>query len=156
MTPPLPPLRRRNFLGNLGRGLNITRLVIINLVFFGFLFMLLAVVVASFDGGHEVEPDTVLVLKPQGQLVEQYSVAPLQRALSGLSGEDLKQVQLRDLVGAIDAAARDKRISRILLLPGDLQSGGFAALREVGAALDRFRATGKPVIAWGVNLDPGQ
>ncbi len=156
MTPPLPPLRRRNFLGNLGRGLNITRLVIINLVFFGFLFMLLAVVVASFDGGHEVEPDTVLVLKPQGQLVEQYSVAPLQRALSGLSGEDLKQVQLRDLVGAIDAAARDKRISRILLLPGDLQSGGFAALREVGAALDRFRATGKPVIAWGVNLDQGQ
>ncbi len=157
MTPPLPPLpRRRNFLGNLGRGLNTTRLVIINLVFFGFLFMLLFVVAASFVGGHEVEQDSVLVLKPQGRLVEQYSASALQRTLSGLSGDDLKQAQLRDLIGAIDAAAKDKRISRILLLPGDLESGGFAALREVGTALDRFRATGKPVIAWGVNLDQGQ
>ena len=65
-------------------------------------------------------------------------------------------MQLRDIVGAIDAAAKDKRISRIVLLPDDLQGGGFAALREVGAALDRFRATGKPVIAWAVNLDQGQ
>ncbi len=157
MTPPLPPPRRRSFLRSLGYGLNLTRLVIINLAFFGFLFIvLLLAVVASVADDHVVQPDSVLVLKPQGQLVEQYSMAPLQRALSGLSGEDLKQVQLRDLVGAIDAAAKDKRISRILLLPGDLQSGGFAALREVGVALDRFRATGKPVIAWGVNLDQGQ
>jgi hypothetical protein len=57
-----------------------------------------------------------------------------------LSGNEPKQVQVRDLVGAIDAAAKDKRITRILLLPDDLQGGGFAALREVGAALDRFRA----------------
>jgi protease-4 len=158
MTPPLPPplSRRRGFLRGLGHGLNVTRLVIINLVFFGFLCMLLLVVVASFGAGHVVKPDSVLVLKPQGQLVEQYSAPPLQRALAGLSGEDAKQVQLRDLVGAIDAAAKDKRITRILLLPGDLQGGGFAALREVGAALDRFRASGKPVIAWAVNLDQGQ
>jgi protease-4 len=157
MTPPLPPPRRRSALRSLARGLNITRLVIINLVFFAFLFIvLLLVVAASVEGDHAVQQDSVLVLKPQGQLVEQYSVAPLQRALSGLSGDDVKQVQLRDLIGAIDAAAKDRRISRILLLPGDLQGGGFAALREVGAALDRFRAAGKPVIAWGVNLDQGQ
>ncbi|MEO6925037.1 MAG: signal peptide peptidase SppA [Rhodanobacter sp.] len=158
MTPalPPPPLRRRSFLGGLGHGLNVTRLVIINLVFFGFLFLLLLVVVASFVDRHTVQPNSVLVLKPQGQLVEQYSAPPLQRALSGLSGDDTKQVQLRDLIGAIDAAAKDKRITRILLLPGDLQGGGFAALREVGAALDRFRAAGKPVIAWGVNLDQSQ
>ncbi len=29
-------------------------------------------------------------------------------------------------------------------------------MREVGAALDRFRAAGKPVIVWAVNLDQGQ
>jgi protease-4 len=80
----------------------------------------------------------------------------MQRTLARLSGEDPKQVQLRDLVGAIDAAATDPRITRILLLPDGLQGGGFAALREVGAALDRFRAAGKPVIAWAVNLDQGQ
>ena len=157
MTPPLPPPRRRNFLGSLGRGLNITRLVIINLIFFGFLFaVLLVVVAASVADDHAVQQGSVLVLKPQGKLVEQYSIAPLQRALSGLSGDDVRQVQLRDLIGVIDAATKDKRITRILLLPGDLQSGGFAALREVGAALDRFRAAGKPVLAWGVNLDQWQ
>jgi len=157
MTPPLPPPHRRSFLHRLGHGLNLTRLVILNLVFFGFLFIvLLLVVAASVADDHAVQPDSVLVLRPQGQLVEQYSIAPLQRALAGLSGDEVKQVQLRDLVGAIDAAAKDQRISRILLLPDELQSGGFAALREVGAALDRFRAAGKPVIAWGVNLDQGQ
>ena len=158
MTPPLPPpSRRRSALQQLGHGLNVVRLIIINVVFFAFLAIVLILVVAvTAADEHGVLPGSVLVLKPQGQLVEQYSAAPLQRAMSRLSGEDVSQVQLRDLVGAIDAAAKDARISRILLLPGDLDSSGFAALREVGAALDRFRAAGKPVIAWGVNLDQGQ
>ena len=164
MTPPLPPLPPRRsgfwaFLCTLGRGLNVTRLVIINVVFFFFFLIVLLLVVggiAGSEGERTVQADSVLVLKPQGQLVEQYSVDPLQRALAGLSGEAPKQVQMRDLIGAIDAAAGDKRITRILLLPDQLQSSGFAALREVGAALDRFRATGKPVLAWGVNLDQGQ
>jgi len=72
------------------------------------------------------------------------------------SDDTPRQIQLRDLVGAIDAAAKDPHVTRILLLPDDLRGGGFAALREAGAALDRFRAAGKPVIAWSVNLDRGQ
>ncbi len=161
MTPPLPP--RRNgfwaFLCTLGRGFNMARLVVINLVFFGVLFVLLLLLTAGVAGSRmqrALQSDSVLVIKPQGQLVEQYSIEPLQRALAGLSGETPRQVQLRDLVGAIDAAAKDKRITRILLLPDELQGGGFAALHEVGAALDRFRAAGKPVIVWAVNLDQGQ
>jgi protease IV len=161
MTPPLPPRRYGfwAFLCTLGRGINLVRLLIINLVFFGVLFVLLLLLTAGVAGSrmqHALQTDSVLVIKPQGQLVEQYSIEPLQRALAGLSGEPTRQVQLRDLVGAIDAAAKDKRITRILLLPDELQGGGFAALHEVGAALDRFRAAGKPVIVWAVNLDQGQ
>ena len=162
MRPPPLPHRRRgfwDFLRTLGRGFNVARLLIINLVFFGLLFIVLLGIVGVMAGNRmeaAVKDGSVLVIKPEGQLVEQYSIDPLQRALDGLSGNQPKQVQLRDLVGAIDAAAKDPRISRILLLPGDLQGGGFAALREVGAALDRFRAAGKPVIAWAVNLDQGQ
>jgi len=161
MPPPLPP-RRSGFIAfvrRFGRGLNLIRLVIINLVFFTVLSILLLLVVAAIAGSkvdRTLQADSVLVIKPQGELVEQYSIDPVQRTLAGLSGDEPRQVQLRDLVGAIDAAAKDKRISRILLLPGDLQGGGFAALHEVGAALDRFRAAGKPVIAWAVNLDQGQ
>lgn len=147
------------FLRVFGRGLNMVRLVILNVVFFTLLFLLSLLVLGVMAGRHAgaaIESDTVLVIKPEGRLVEQFSVAPLQRVLAGLSGNEPKEVQLRDLIGAIDAAAKDKRITRILLLPDELQASGFAALREVGAALDRFRATGKPVIAWGVNLDQGQ
>lgn len=158
-----PPLPRRHgfwaFLCILGRGLNVIRLVIINLVFFAVLCVFLLLLTAGVAGSRidrTLKNDSVLVLKPRGQLVEQYSIDPLQRALASMAGDEPKQVQVRDLVGAIDAATTDKRISRILLLPGELQGGGFAALREVGAALDRFRAAGKPVVAWAASLDQGQ
>jgi protease-4 len=159
-----PPLHQQPsngfwaFLRVFGRGLNVVRLVIINLVFFGFLFLLLLLCAGISAGSHvnEIREDSVLVLRPQGRLVEQFSVNPLQRALSKLSRNQPTEVQLRDLTGAIDAAAKDSRITRIVLIPDELQSGGFAALTEVGAALDRFRAAGKPVLVWGAELDQYQ
>jgi protease-4 len=147
------------FLCTLGRGIDAIRLVILNLVFFFLLFIVLLVVVAGFLGSRaerSIQNDSVLLIQPKGELVEQYSIDPMQRALTQLSGNPPKQIQLRDLVAAIDAAAKDARITRILLKPGELEGGGFAALREVGAALDRFRAAGKPVIVWAPNYDQGQ
>lgn len=147
------------FLRVFGRGINMVRLVIINLIFFTFLGIFLLLVLGLWAGGHGergIQNDSVLVLKPQGELVEQFSIEPLERALQGLSGNAPKQVQVRDLVAAIDAAATDSRITRILLQPQELHAGGFAALREVADALDRFRAAGKPVIVWASNMDQGQ
>jgi protease IV len=167
MTTP-PPLRQQPsngfwaFLRVFGRGLNVVRLLIINFVFFGFLFILLLIVLGVSAGSHvnDIREDSVLVLRPQGKLVEQLSASPLQRAITKLvsnqNQNQSKEVQLRDLTGAIDAAAKDSRITRILLIPDELQSGGFAALSEVGAALDRFRAAGKPVLVWGAELDQYQ
>jgi protease IV len=161
MTTP-PPLQQPNgflaFLRVFGRGLNIVRLVLVNLVFFGFLFLFLLLIlgVSASKRSNDIQDSSVLVLKPEGRLVEQYSINPMQRALSKLSGDEPKEVQLRDLTGAIDAAAKDSRITRIVLDPSQLQSSGFAALTEVGAALDRFRAAGKPVVAWAPSLDQYQ
>jgi len=145
-----PP--RRGFAGfmrALGRGINIARLVIINVIFFGILLLILGL---AFRGAPKVGPDTVLLLQPDGTLVEQYSVDPAARALARASGGSTGQVQVRDLVAAIDHAAHDSRITKVLLDPSRLQFGGMGALEEVGAALDRFRAAGKPVIAWGTDL----
>jgi len=156
---PVPPPRRGGgfgrFLRSLGRGINVTRLVIINVIFFGILAVFL---IALFVGGHvnAIDDKTVLVLAPEGALVEQYSADAFSRTIARMSGDGVKQVQVRDLVRAIDAAGKDSRISQIVLRTDKLQAGGFAALREVGAALDRFRATGKPVLAWSVSLDQGQ
>jgi protease-4 len=159
--PPLPPPRRNGFwafLRAFGRVVNGVRLVILNVLFFGVLFLLLIFVTAGIIGSsaaRTIQNDSVLVLRPEGQLVEQLP-DPVKRAISTLSGNQVKQVQVRDLVRAIDSAATDKRITRIVLDPDQLSAGGFAALREVGSALDRFRATGKPVIVWAANLDQGQ
>lgn len=147
------------FLCAFGRGINVVRLVIINLIFFLFLLILLLLALGGYLGSraqHVIQNDSVLVIKPKGDLVEQYSIDAMQRALAQLAGNPPKQVQLRDLVATIDAAAKDTRITRILLEPGEMRGGGFAALREVGAALDRFRAAGKPVIVWAPELDQGQ
>lgn len=145
-----PPRRRfGSFFRALGRGINIARLVIINVVFFGILFLILGLL---FRGPPKVGSDTVLLLKPTGMLVEQYSVDPAYRAFARAAGESVGQVRVRDLVAAIDHAAGDARIKSILLDPSELQFGGMGALEDVGAALDRFRAAGKPVIAWGTNL----
>jgi len=137
------------FMRALGRGINVARLVIINVVFFGILFLVLGLM---FRGAPKVGPDTVLLLKPEGQLVEQFSIDPLSRAAARASGQPVGQVRVRDLVAAIDHAAHDARITRILVDPSNLQFGGMGALEEVGAALDRFRAAGKPVIAWGTQF----
>lgn len=141
------------FIRVIARGINLLRLVILNLVFFGLLALLLAV---FSHGAPPLGEHTALVLKPHGQLVEQYSVDPVSRVMSRLAGQSLQQVQVRDMVGAIDRAASDRRIQSIVLLPQDLSAGGFAALREVGAALDRFRAHGKKVTVWAPQLDQMQ
>jgi protease-4 len=160
--PPLNQTRPPNgfwaFMRVFGWGINVVRLVIINLVFFLFLaiFLLLVLGIGASRHVNDIQDGSVLVLKPQGRLVEQYSINAMQRALSKLSGDEPKEVQLRDLTGAIDAAAKDSRITRIVLDPGELQAGGFAAISEVGAALDRFRAAGKPVVAWAPSLDQYQ
>ncbi len=141
------------FVWTLLRGVNLLRILILNVIFFGVLALVL---IALGSRPEPLAPDTVLVLHPRGRLVEQFSISPLERALDTLSGQSVHEVRVRDLVGAIDDAAHDSDIKQILLMPGDLQAGGFAALREVGSALQRFRAHGKKVIAWGGHLDRDQ
>ncbi|HEX7324068.1 MAG TPA: S49 family peptidase, partial [Rhodanobacteraceae bacterium] len=141
------------FLRALGRGINIARLVMINVVFFGIVLLVLGLL---WRGAPRVAPDTVLLLKPAGMLVEQYSVNPAERALARASGQSVGQVRVRDLVAAIDHAAHDPHITKILLDPSQMQFGGMGALESVASALDRFRAAGKPVIAWGTSFSQMQ
>jgi protease IV len=148
-----PPRGFVDFMRTFGRGINIARLVIINGLFFGILLLMLGLMLR---GTPKVDANTVLLLKPSGMLVEQFSLDPAARAFARLSGQQSQEVRVRDLVAAIDHAAHDPRITRILLDPSEMQFGGLGALEEVGAALDRFRAVGKPVVAWGTNLDQMQ
>ncbi|WMT04964.1 signal peptide peptidase SppA [Lysobacter yananisis] len=135
--------------------MNFTRRLVFNLVFFG--FMLIVVLAMLFGGNTKPFQDrTTLVIAPEGNLVEQYSSDPASRALNRALGDKNPEVQLRDVVRALDAAKNDKRIERVVLRLDKLQSGGMAGLREVAAAVARVRAAKKEVIAFSESMDQKQ
>jgi protease-4 len=90
-----------------------------------------------------------LLLQLDGSVVEEVSpIDPLNALLS--SAVPTRQYAARDLVRAIDEAAKDKRIKAIALDLSTFLGGGLVHMTEIGEALDRFRATKKPVIAYAV------
>jgi protease-4 len=144
---------RRGF-GVVWRLLDGTRRLLLNL-------LLLALLGALLWGWLHSRPApladrTALVLQLRGPLVEQTSGSWRDAALFRVRGDDLTQVQLRDLLAVLDAAAKDARITQALLLLDDFQGAGPASLREVAAAVQRFKAAGKPVLAWGTRYDQRQ
>ena len=148
---------KRGVLASLVVGLwnliNFTRRLFVNLIFLALLILFIA---ALRSGTPVLHTRTALVLDPKGAIVEQYTAAPTQRAFGGLLGNGRKEVQLRDIVDTIDAAAADPHIERLVLVPDDIDGAGFAMLREIGAALDRFRASGKDVLAVASGMTQGQ
>jgi protease-4 len=114
------------------------------------LLALFAVLWGAFSRPIPLVPDkAALVIDPQGPLVEQLTGDPVERALAQALRSQPTETLLRDVVDAIEAAADDDRISSLYLDLGGLEGGGLAKLEEVAAAIDDFRATGKPVIAYG-------
>lgn len=151
--------RRRGPIARFFRGLwdvmNFTRRLAFNLLFFGIVIGLL-VLLAAGGGVKPLVERTTLVIAPEGALVEQYSCDAISRGLAqATGGDDCKEIQLRDLVRALDAAAKDKRIERVLLRPDKLSFSGYASLRELSGAIDRLRAR-KQVVAFGENFDQAQ
>ncbi|NUS39165.1 MAG: signal peptide peptidase SppA [Lysobacter sp.] len=145
----------RFFVG-LWNAMNFTRRLVFNLLFFGILFLVLAALAAG-NGTRPLLERTTLVIAPKGKLVEQYSTDPISRALAKASGDEKAgEVQLRDLLRAIDAARDDKRIERVLLRTDKLSFSGYASIREVAAALAKLRASGKQVVSFGENFDQQQ
>ena len=149
--PPRAPLARV-FIG-LWDGMNFIRRLTLNLLFFGLLFLIAVIVlVAVIGGGSRPAPlleRTTLVIAPEGALVEQYRTDPFMRALAESGGGGVGEVQLRDVLRALEAAKVDARIERVLLRTDRLTFSGYASMREVGEAIAEVRAAGKQVVAFG-------
>ncbi|THC46159.1 signal peptide peptidase SppA [Massilia sp. Mn16-1_5] len=146
---PLSSLRRG--IGMFWRGLDTTRRFVLNSLF---LLVVVVLLVAIFTGGPKpLVSKTALVLELRGDLVEEHTGGLRDALLANVGGEVRRMVELRDLLVVLDAAAKDKNISSVVLLLDELDGGGLAMLHEVGAAIDRVKAAGKPVIAWGGSFD---
>ncbi len=115
-----------------------------------------AIVWAASSSTPTVPDRAALVVKPQGRIVEQLSGDPVQRALENAQGQQRQQTRLWDLVAAIRAAATDNRIRVLVLRLDDMQGAGLPELQELARAIRKFRASGKPVIAYGTAYDQDQ
>ena len=121
--------------------------------------LLLILILGSQGSRHVVIPSSAaLVVDIQGDLVEQFSGDPAQRALDRILGQrdEKPQTRLRDVVGAIEAARDDKRIKALVLATDEMGSAGIAKLQDVARAVSDFKKSGKPVFALGSAYEQGQ
>lgn len=109
--------------------------------------------VYTMTSAPKVKNDTVLVLDLEGELQEE---AQVQTTLSSSVLGHIPGTSLHDVLQVLDTAAKDPRIEGILLKLDGIDKAGLASLSEIGLALDRFKASGKPVWAWGTNFSQEQ
>lgn len=88
-----------------------------------------------------------LLIAPQGRLVENRTPLEPVDALfaNDIGGESL----LSSLIEAIDAAAQDNRITSLVLDLEDLAGPSTSQSMEIIEAIERFSASGKPIVAVG-------
>ena len=119
-------------------GIKDALVLLLMLLFFGALW-------AALNAGPKPIGEGVLVVDLDGSLVEQ----PARQSASSLVGADglAREHRLRDVVAAVDAAARDDRVKAIALDLEAFLGGGQSAIATLGEALDRARKA-KPVLAY--------
>ena len=139
----------RSFFSGLWRSLDALRKalhLILLLVIFGVLIGILRGSVPR------IPAKAALLVAPEGQLVEQLSGDPLERALQQTRGETRHETLLWDLTDSIRAAANDQRIAAVALDLEKFEGAAQPTLEELAAALREFRASGKKVIAYGTEM----
>jgi len=135
-----------NFLRSAWHGLDVLRRVLHLLLLLGLLALLVAALRSSIP---RLPERGALVLRPSGEIVEQLSGQPFERALSEAQGQAAPQTLLSDLTDAIRKAATDRRVQALLIETDDLTGAGLPELEELAAAIGEFRRSGKKVVARG-------
>jgi len=137
----------------IGRGLDWVRKflhLILLLIIFGF-------VVGAFRVSSPVIPQkAALVIAPEGQIVEQLSGDPIQRAVDQARGTGRSETLLRDLTDSIRSAAKDRRLPVLVIDTSQFEGAGQPTLEELAKAIAEFRKAGKKVIAYGVMFEKPQ
>jgi len=144
----------RTWFGRFWRLVDASRRAVFNLLFLA--IVVIGVIAWLKSGPPPLAAKTALVLDLQGIVAEQKSGNLRQSALNGLRGDTGQKVQLRDVRDVLEAAAKDPKIERLVLILDDLEGAGTATMHEIAGSIDRFKATGKQVVAWGSSYDQRQ
>ncbi|MEZ5465825.1 MAG: signal peptide peptidase SppA [Lysobacteraceae bacterium] len=141
------------FFRGLWRTLDFSRRLVMNIIFLLIVIFILALLSREAP---KLAGESILVFDPQGVVVEQFTGDAAERALAKAMGQEAQETQLRDLMRVLDRAASDDRVQQLLIRPDHLAGVGFEHLRELGRAIQRFKESGKPVIAYADNMDQRQ
>ncbi|MBW4665712.1 MAG: signal peptide peptidase SppA [Chroococcus sp. CMT-3BRIN-NPC107] len=114
----------------------------------------LLIAVGSQDRSPQVKNKSVLVLDLALNITDSKPNSSTSAALQeALSGEDRNRVTLRTVLDTLEKARRDPRIVAIYLdgsRSSEESTTGFATLKEVRTALEKFRAAGKTIVTYNV------
>lgn len=117
--------------------------------------LVLIIAIAARDTEPQVKDKSVLVFDLGTNITDAKRSSSTSQALGdALSGNPVNEtISLRAVLDAINEATRDAKIVGIYLYGNEESTGGtgFAALKEVREALQRFRASGKKIIAYDVS-----
>ena len=156
--PPLPVPKKRSawhiFFSGLGAGITWFRNALMNTLF---IVLIIVFVIAIGSSAPKPLPETfALRLAPTGLLVDQRSyIDPTSLLLSDEDPEE-NETLVSDLVEAINKAAKDKRVTLLVLEPGRLLGGGVSKMNDIGQALENFKNAGKKIIAVSDNYSQDQ
>ena len=113
----------------------------------GFLVLLIAILMSN--NIPKIENQSALVFDLSSQISDYQTTANI----SSLVSESNVKLNLRQITSAIDKAAKDNRISALYL---DGSKGnillGYGSLTEIRNALEKFRESGKKIIAYNVEV----
>ena len=121
-------------------GIKDALVLLLLIMFFGFLYAALSQRPAAVGEG-------VLDLTLTGAVVEQPARATWADALGG---EVVRDYRLRDLTNALHSARSDSRVKAVALDLDGFTGGGQTALGDLADAIRQVRASGKPVVAYGM------
>lgn len=117
-------------------------------------FVGLLITIFSGEKTAEIEDKSVLVFDLSTPIMDKQASASVEDALMGSLPDNLS---LRQVITAIENAATDEQISGIFLQgDGYGNNNGFTTLKEVRKALEKFKESGKQIIAYDVDLSEGE
>jgi protease IV len=103
----------------------------------------------------EIPSSTILKIDFSMPVTEQSNDDPFSSlSLSDLSNGASKSVGILNIINAIDLAATDPAVKMIFLSPNNMNIG-MSHIEEVRNALERFRKSGKPIIAYANSYSAG-
>lgn len=120
--------------------------LLVNLLF---LFSILFILSLFAEEEITIPDKAALIIAPAGNIVEKSTmIDPISHVVNGFIGLPLpKETLLQDILDVISAAEQDERIELIVLSLADLEYAGLNQLRTIGRRIERFKASGKKVIA---------